>query len=141
MSYQTISKRSPPFWLLIGARKTQVFWHQSEGRTAANVWNRSGKPLSPGGSSRRSLLFFCALFFRPFRLSLAPNICPRVSEDVVLINLVSIFETATGVNSHYLCKSLLNKQVGFFFIIYQYRSSSLSTILKLDKGYQHIFYY
>ena len=29
----------------------------------------------------------------------------------VLINLVSIFETATGVNSHYLCKSLLNKQV------------------------------
>ena len=30
MSYQTSSKRSPPFWLLIGARKTQVFWHQSE---------------------------------------------------------------------------------------------------------------
>ena len=27
MSYQTSSKRSPPFWLQIGARKTQVFWH------------------------------------------------------------------------------------------------------------------
>ena len=26
MSYQTSSKRSPPFWLLIGARKTQVFF-------------------------------------------------------------------------------------------------------------------
>ena len=25
MSYQTSSKRSPPFWLLIGARKTQAF--------------------------------------------------------------------------------------------------------------------
>ena len=25
MSYQTSSKRSPPFWLLIGARKTKVF--------------------------------------------------------------------------------------------------------------------
>ena len=25
MSYQTSSKRSPPFWLLIGARKTQTF--------------------------------------------------------------------------------------------------------------------
>ena len=37
MSYQTSSKRSPPFWLLIGARKTQVFWHQSEARTAATV--------------------------------------------------------------------------------------------------------
>ena len=39
MSYQTSSKRSPPFWLLIGARKTQVFWHQSEARTGATVWN------------------------------------------------------------------------------------------------------
>ena len=28
ISYQTSSKQSPPFWLLIGARKTQVFWHQ-----------------------------------------------------------------------------------------------------------------
>ena len=49
MSYQTSSKRSPSFWLLIGARKTQVFWHQSEARTAATVWNR--------GCSERSLLF------------------------------------------------------------------------------------
>ena len=48
MSYQTSSKRSPPFWLLIGARKTQVFWHQSEARTAATIWNWSGKTLSPG---------------------------------------------------------------------------------------------
>ena len=30
------------------ARKTQVFWHQSEARTAATVWNWSGKTLSPG---------------------------------------------------------------------------------------------
>ena len=59
----------------------------------------------------------------------------------VLINLISIFETATGVNSQYLCKSLLNKQVGFFCIIYQYRSLSLSITFKLDKAYQHIFYY
>ena len=47
MSYQTSSKQSLPFWLLIGARKTQVFWHQSEARTAT-VWNWSGKTLSPG---------------------------------------------------------------------------------------------
>ena len=37
-----------PFWLLIGARRTQVFWHQSEARTAATIWNWSGKTLSPG---------------------------------------------------------------------------------------------
>ena len=48
MSYQTSSKRSPPSCLLIGARKTQIFWHQSEVRTAATVWNLSGKTLSPG---------------------------------------------------------------------------------------------
>ena len=36
-----------------------------------------------GDSSRRSLLFFVPIiFFRPFRLSLAPFICPWVSEDV-----------------------------------------------------------
>ena len=48
MSYQTSSKRSPPFWLLIGTRKLVFFWHQSEARTAATVWNWSGKTLSPG---------------------------------------------------------------------------------------------
>ena len=48
MSYQTSSKQSPPFWLLIGARKLVFFWHQSEARTAATVWNWSGKTLSPG---------------------------------------------------------------------------------------------
>ena len=48
MSHQTSSKRSPPFWLLIGARKLVFFWHQSEARTAATVWNWSGKTLSPG---------------------------------------------------------------------------------------------
>ena len=30
MSYLTSSKRSPPFWLLIGQKNTKVFWHQSE---------------------------------------------------------------------------------------------------------------
>ena len=48
MSYQTSSKRSPPFCLLIGARKLVFFWHQSEDRTASTVWNWSGKTLSPG---------------------------------------------------------------------------------------------
>ena len=48
MSYQTSSKRSPPFYLLIGQKNTKVFWHQSEVRTAATVWNWSSKTLSPG---------------------------------------------------------------------------------------------
>ena len=67
MSYQTSSKRSQPFWLLIGARKLLCFSAQSEARMAATVWNWSGKTL----------------VFRPLRLSLAPTIRPWVSEDEV----------------------------------------------------------
>ena len=48
MSYQTSSKLSAPFWVLIGARKHLCFSAQSGGRTAATVWNWSGKTLSPG---------------------------------------------------------------------------------------------
>ena len=48
------------FWL---GRKTQkVFWHQSEVRTAATVWNWSGKTLSPG--ALLAVLYFssCHIF-------------------------------------------------------------------------------
>ena len=62
MSYQTSSKRSPPFWLLIGARKLLCFSAQSEGRTAATVWNWSGKTLSPG-ALLAVLYFFMPYFF------------------------------------------------------------------------------
>ena len=54
MSYQTSSKRSPPFWLLIGARKTQVFWYQSEARAAETVWNWSGKTMGAIHSTKIS---------------------------------------------------------------------------------------
>ncbi|CAH3195040.1 unnamed protein product, partial [Porites evermanni] len=46
MSYQTSSKRSPPFWLLTGQKNTKVFWHQSASRTAVTVWNWSAEPVS-----------------------------------------------------------------------------------------------
>ena len=62
-SYQASSKRSPPSWLLIGARRLLCFSAQSEARTAATVWNWSGKTLSPGALL---LLFFVPYF--PARL-------------------------------------------------------------------------
>ena len=79
-SYQTSSKRSQPFWMLIGARKLLCFSAQSEARMAATVWNWSGKTLSPGIFSP-FFTFLRAIFFRPFTLSLAPTICPWVSEN------------------------------------------------------------
>ena len=42
-------------------------------------------------SSRRSLLFFVPyIFFRPFRLSLAPFICPWVSEDAFVFTISAV---------------------------------------------------
>ena len=85
MSYQTSSKRSQPFCPLIGHKNTNVFWHQSEVRTAVTVWNWSGETMSPG--ALLAVLYFSSchiIFFRPFRLSLAPTICPWVSEDDLL---------------------------------------------------------
>ena len=63
MSFQTSSKRSPPFWLLIGQKNTKVFWHQSEARTAATVWNWSGKTLSPG--ALLAVLYFSSCYIFP----------------------------------------------------------------------------
>ena len=42
-----------------GQKNTKVFWHQSEARTTATVWNWSGKTLSPG-----AVLYFssCHIF-------------------------------------------------------------------------------
>ena len=57
--FQTVAAVLASDW----CQKTCVFWHQSEAKTAATVWNWSGKT------------------FRPFRLSLVPTICPWVSED------------------------------------------------------------
>ena len=59
MSYQTSSKRLPPFCLLIGQKNTKVFWHQSSRRPflffvpyfLARL-DFPSPPLSAPGSSR-----------------------------------------------------------------------------------------
>ena len=79
MSYQTSSKRSPPFWLLIGARKRFSGTNQNPER-----WRPFGTGLvrhCPQGLFSPFFTFLRAKFFRLFRLSLAPTICPWVSKD------------------------------------------------------------
>ena len=44
--------------------KLVFFWHQSEARTAATVWNWSGKTLSPG-ALLAVLYFSSCLIFPP----------------------------------------------------------------------------
>ena len=62
---------------LIGQKITKAFWHQSEARTAATVWNWSGKTLSPG--TLLPILYFSSRHF--FSSRLAPTICPWISEN------------------------------------------------------------
>ena len=49
---------------IVGTRKSCVFWHQSEARMAATVWNWSGKTLSPAGALLAVLYFSsCHIYF------------------------------------------------------------------------------
>ena len=74
MSYQTSSKRLPPFCLLI---RQKVFWHQSEARRVATIWNWSGiKDIVPRGSSRHSLHFFMPYFAARLDFSSPPLSAP-----------------------------------------------------------------
>ena len=67
------------------AKKTKVFWHQSEARTAPTVWNWSVKTLSP--ALLRLLDFSLPDFFsRPFRLFPGPTNCPWVSENELFLH-------------------------------------------------------
>ena len=85
MSYQTSSKWSPPFGLLIGQKNTKVFWHQSEVRTAVTVWNWSGNTLTPG--ALLAVLYFSSChIFLPVQTFPRPTICPWVSEDVLILD-------------------------------------------------------
>ena len=59
----------------------QNFWHQSEARMAATIWNWCGKTLSPGALLAVLYFSLCYIFFRPFRLFLVPTICLWVSQD------------------------------------------------------------
>ena len=89
--YISHSRRPRGFWLLIGGRKTQVFWYQSEARTAATVWNWSGKTLSPG--ALLAVLYFSSChifppvqaFPRPHYLPLGLRGCIFLGEKVIFI--------------------------------------------------------
>ena len=111
MSYQTSFKRSPPFWLLIGARKLLCFSAQSEVRTAVTVWNWSGKTLSPG--ALLPVLYFSSChifppiesFPRHYYLPLGLRGCSlwRVPQIIVkYASFCKVFQNVFCMNSLYL---------------------------------------
>ena len=106
MSYQTSSKRPPPLWLLIGARKLVFFWHQSEARTAATVWNWSGKTLSPG--ALLAILYFSSfhIYFSARLDFLSPPLSapgsPRMYSTVQSVKNVAVL-MEDGVFALFFC--------------------------------------
>ena len=80
MFYQTSSKWSPPFWLLIGQKNT-TFSGTNQRPERRQPFGTCLVKHCPQRLFSPFFSFLCAIFFRPFRLSLAPTICPWVSED------------------------------------------------------------
>ena len=56
--FQTVAAVLPSDW----AENTKLFWHQSEVRTAATIWNWSGKTLSPGALLNVLYFYSCHIF-------------------------------------------------------------------------------
>ena len=80
MSYQTSSKLSPLFWFLIGTRNLCVFLPNQKAERRQPFGTGLVRHC-PQGLFSPFFTFLRAIFSRPFRLSLAPAICPWVSED------------------------------------------------------------
>ena len=86
MSYQTSSKRSPPFWLLIG---TRVFSGTNQKPERRRPFGTVLVRHCPQGLFSPFFTFLRAIIFRPLRFSLAPTICPWVSEDAPITDYES----------------------------------------------------
>ena len=92
MSYQTSSKRSLPSWLLIGARNFCLFLPNGRTLEQRQPFGTGLVRHCPQGLySPFFTLLLRAIFFHPFRLSLAPTICPWVSEDAFYNYLTFFF--------------------------------------------------
>ena len=87
MSYQTSSKWSPPFCLLIGAKKNLCFSGTNQKPERRRPFGTGLVRHCPKGLFSPFFTFLRVTFFRPFRLSLVPTICPWVSEDAYICRL------------------------------------------------------
>ena len=76
------SKRSPPVWLLIGLAPILCFSGTNQKPERRRPFGTGLVRHCPQGLFSQFFTFLRSIYiFRPFRLSLAPFICPWVSED------------------------------------------------------------
>ena len=67
-----------------------LYTHKSPSSETQGQIVGARESLNGRKNKARSLLFFCAIFFRLFRLSLAPTVCPWVSEDDKSHNVMAL---------------------------------------------------
>ena len=72
------SRRRSAFWL---GRKTQTFSRTNQKPDRRRPFGTGLVRHCPQGIFSPFFTFLRSIFFRPFKLSLAPTICPWVSED------------------------------------------------------------
>ena len=74
---------------------TQTSSKRSEARTAATVWNWSGKTLSPGALF--AVLYFSSFHIQLFRERLSEKMCTRQSREVVWDMIDTLFLAIVAV--------------------------------------------
>ena len=104
-------RRRSGFWL---GRKTQKFSGTNQKPERRRPFGTGLVRLCPQGLFSPFITFLRAIYFRPFRLSLAPTICPWVSEDAKVP-----FITSHAHHGHvllFLSYIVLSQSVGLRFI-------------------------
>ena len=82
------------------SRFTCILGDPGADRGGKGKFKRAKENVDEEKHSRLTMLFFVAIFFRPFRLPLASTICPWVSEDVSLVEFFILQDTAMNYNSN-----------------------------------------
>ena len=134
MSHQTSSKRSPPFWLLIGAW-CLCFSGTNQKPERRRPFGTGLVRHCPQGLFSPLFTFLRAIyFFRPFRLFLVPTICPWVSEDVATssVNHFAIFPRKKG--NYILFQDKIKRPLNTEHFFPEKKSKFIS-ILAFSKGF------
>ena len=95
-----------------GMQKNKVFWHQSEARTAATVWNWSGKTLSPG--ALLAVLYFSFVPYFSARLDFPslPLSAPGSPRMVLLLRLMEVLLFDADISDIFASLYTVNDRAG-----------------------------
>ena len=104
-----------------------------------NAWQTNPKGRLRGGYFLPFFTFLRAIFFRPFRLSLAPTICPWVSEDGDVFD-VSVFWSVRLSSGVWPVKKYCGPLKVFSLLLDKLHFFSFLLSVKKDVSYPWLFF-